>query len=78
MADKLNLLDNLIANDSIIVGYEAKDYKDAIHKSCEPLVNKGIINFNYYDSILKSTGSSWTILYFSWWHCYATCICNWK
>lgn len=35
MADKLNLLDNLIANDSIIVGYEAKDYKDAIHKSCE-------------------------------------------
>ncbi len=55
MADRLNLLDNLIVNDSIIVGYEAKDYKDAIHKSCEPLVNKGIINFNYYDSILKST-----------------------
>ncbi|WP_029513389.1 PTS sugar transporter subunit IIA [Mycoplasmopsis primatum] len=55
MSDKLNLLDNLIANDSIIVGYEAKDWKDAIYKSCEPLVNKKVINYGYYDAILKST-----------------------
>ncbi|MBZ4212681.1 PTS sugar transporter subunit IIA [Mycoplasma sp. U97] len=55
MAEKLNLLDNLIINDSIIVGYDAQDYKDAIHKACEPLVNKGVITYGYYDAIIKST-----------------------
>lgn len=53
MLVKLNLLDNLIVNDLIIVGYEVKDYKDVIYKLCEFLVEKGIINYNYYDLILK-------------------------
>lgn len=53
MLVKLNLLDNLIVNDLIIVGYEVKDYKDVIYKSCEFLVEKGIINYNYYEFILK-------------------------
>lgn len=53
MLVKLNLLDNLVVNDLIIVGYEVKDYKDVIYKLCEFLVEKGIINYNYYDLILK-------------------------
>lgn len=55
MADKLNLLDNLILNNSIIVNYDAKDWQEAIYKSCEPLVNKKVINYKYYDAILEST-----------------------
>ncbi|WP_027334328.1 PTS sugar transporter subunit IIA [Mycoplasma elephantis] len=55
MSDKLNFLDNLILNNSIICHYEAKDWKDAIHKSLEPLVNKKIINEKYYELILEST-----------------------
>ena len=55
MVEKLNLLDSLIKNDSIKVGYTAKDWKDAIREACKPLVDKRIINWNYYDAILEST-----------------------
>ncbi|WP_027120545.1 PTS sugar transporter subunit IIA [Mycoplasmopsis lipofaciens] len=55
MKAKLNLLDNLKINDSIITNVEVKDWKEAIHKALEPLVNKNVINWNYYDAILKST-----------------------
>ncbi|UUD37230.1 ascorbate-specific PTS system enzyme II Ccomponent [Mycoplasmopsis californica] len=55
MSQKLNLLDNLVLNDSIICHYDAKDWKDAIHKALEPLVDKKIINWKYYDAILEST-----------------------
>ncbi|VDR42484.1 ascorbate-specific PTS system enzyme II Ccomponent [Mycoplasmopsis caviae] len=33
MADKLNLLDNLIVNNSIVTQVEVKDWKDAIKQA---------------------------------------------
>lgn len=52
---KLNLLDDLKKNDSIIVHYDAKDWKDAVKQACLPLEKAGVINSKYYDAILEST-----------------------
>lgn len=54
MVDKLNLLDNLIVNDSIVPHVDVKDWKDAIKKACLPLEKAKVINSKYYDCIFES------------------------
>lgn len=54
---KLNLLDNLIENNSIRVGVEAKDWKEAIKLAIQPLEEAKVINEKYYDKILESTAA---------------------
>lgn len=54
MSNKVDLLENLIKNDSIKVGLSASDYKEAIKLSMQPLIDKKVIDENYYLSILES------------------------
>lgn len=55
MLRKLNFLENLIENDSILLQQEASNWQEAIKLSTNLLEKAKIINQNYYLNILEST-----------------------
>lgn len=55
MSRKLNFLENLIENDSILLQQEASNWQEAIKLSTNLLEKAKIINQNYYLKILEST-----------------------
>ncbi len=48
------MLNQLLTLDVIQVLPSAKDWRDAVTKSCQPLINKGAIEPQYVDAIIKS------------------------
>lgn len=52
--NKLDLLENLLQNNSIEVQLNAKDWKEAIKLCIEPLIKAKTINEKYYESIIES------------------------
>ncbi|WP_036498573.1 PTS sugar transporter subunit IIA [[Mycoplasma] testudinis] len=52
--ERIDLLENLIKNDSIQVNCLAKDWKQAIQVCIEPLIKKHIVEAKYYDAIIES------------------------
>lgn len=54
MSNKVDLLESLIKNDSIKVGLIAKDSNEAIKLCIQPLIDKRVVDENYYLSILES------------------------
>ena len=51
----MNLKQALIDNDSIRLGLEAKDWKEAVKVAVDPLIESGAILPEYYDAIIEST-----------------------
>lgn len=51
----MNLKQALIDNDSIQLGLSAKDWKEAIQLSVQPLIKSGAVKPEYYDAIIEST-----------------------
>ncbi|MBG0731080.1 PTS sugar transporter subunit IIA [Mycoplasma sp. 'Moose RK'] len=51
----VNLLKNLIENDSILVNQQANTWKEAVEISCKPLLDKNLISQKYVDGIIDST-----------------------
>ena len=51
----MNLKQALIENDSIRLGLEAKDWKEAVKVAVDPLIESGAILPEYYDAIIEST-----------------------
>ncbi len=51
----VNLLANLIENDSILINQKAQTWQEAIAISCKPLIEKNLISLNYVESIVNST-----------------------
>lgn len=51
----MNLKQALIENNSIRLGLEAADWKEAVKLAVEPLVESGAILPEYYDAIIEST-----------------------
>ncbi|EZX21376.1 PTS sugar transporter subunit IIA [Mammaliicoccus sciuri] len=51
----MNLKQALIDNDSIQLGLIAKDWKEAVQLSVQPLIDSGAVKPEYYDAIIEST-----------------------
>lgn len=51
----MNLKQALIDNDSIQLGLIAKDWKEAVQLSVQPLIDSGAVKPEYYDAIIDST-----------------------
>ena len=51
----MNLKQALIDNDSIRLGLEANDWKEAVKVAVDPLIESGAILPEYYDAIIQST-----------------------
>ena len=51
----MNLKQALIDNDSIQLGLTAKDWKEAVKLSVQPLIDSGAVKPEYYDAIIEST-----------------------
>ena len=51
----MNLKQALIENNSIRLGLEAADWKEAVKLTVEPLIESGAILPEYYDAIIEST-----------------------
>ena len=51
----MNLKQALVENDSIRLGLEAKDWKEAVKVAVAPLIESGAILPEYYDAIIEST-----------------------
>lgn len=51
----MNLKQALIDNNSIRLGLSAKDWKEAVKLSVDPLVESGAVEAEYYDAIIRST-----------------------
>lgn len=51
----MNLKQALIDNDSIRLGLEAHDWKEAVKVAVDPLIESGAILPEYYDAIIEST-----------------------
>lgn len=51
----MNLKQALIENNSIRLGLEAADWKEAVKLAVEPLIESGAILPEYYDAIIEST-----------------------
>ncbi|HGL7957561.1 TPA: PTS sugar transporter subunit IIA [Streptococcus pneumoniae] len=51
----MNLKQALIDNDSIRLGLEANDWKEAVKVAVDPLIESGAILPEYYDAIIEST-----------------------
>ncbi|MFP4880144.1 PTS sugar transporter subunit IIA [Mammaliicoccus sciuri] len=51
----MNLKQALIDNDSIQLGWIAKDWKEAVQLSVQPLIDSGAVKPEYYDAIIEST-----------------------
>jgi len=50
----MNLKQALIDNDSIQLGLTAKDWKEAVKLSVQPLIDSGAVKPEYYDAIIES------------------------
>ena len=68
----MNLKQALIDNDSIQLGLIAKDWKEAVQLSVQPLIDSGAVKPEYYDAIIESR-AIWSILYFNARNGYASC-----
>ncbi|WP_318028577.1 PTS sugar transporter subunit IIA [Mycoplasmopsis gallinacea] len=53
--ERLNLLESLLAHNSIEIQQEASSWKEAIKLACKPLEKAGVITEKYYQEILDST-----------------------
>ncbi|WP_436960563.1 PTS sugar transporter subunit IIA [Staphylococcus xylosus] len=51
----MNLPNALIENNSIRIGLLAKDWKEAVQLSVNPLIESGAVKPEYYDAIIAST-----------------------
>ncbi|CVL82715.1 phosphotransferase system sugar-specific EII component [Streptococcus pneumoniae] len=51
----MNLKQALIDNDSIRLGLEANNWKEAVKVAVDPLIESGAILPEYYDAIIEST-----------------------
>ena len=51
----MNLKQALQENNSIRLGLTAKDWKEAVKLSVEPLIESGAVKPEYYDAIIEST-----------------------
>ncbi|VKH95390.1 phosphotransferase system sugar-specific EII component [Streptococcus pneumoniae] len=51
----MNLKQTLIDNDSIRLGLEANNWKEAVKVAVDPLIESGAILPEYYDAIIEST-----------------------
>lgn len=51
----MNLKQALNDNDSIQLGLIAKDWKEAVQLSVQPLIDSGAVKPEYYDAIIEST-----------------------
>lgn len=51
----MNLKQALIDNDSIQLGLIAKDWKEAVQLSVQPLIDSGAVKPEYYDAIIETT-----------------------
>lgn len=59
----MNLKQALIDNDSIRLGLEANNWKEAVKVAVDPLIESGAILPEYYDAIIESTEEYGALLY---------------
>lgn len=52
---KINLLEILKKYDSIRLGQEAKNWKEAVKVALQPLIEKDVVTNEYYEAIIKRT-----------------------
>lgn len=49
------IIENIIKNNSIVFHDSAKDWKEAVYFSIEPLIKNNVCTLEYYESIIEST-----------------------
>lgn len=52
---KVDFLDSLIENDSVLLNVEASSWEEAIQKTVQPLINSEAVSQQYVEEIIKST-----------------------
>ncbi|TDV24189.1 PTS system ascorbate-specific IIA component (L-Asc family) [Mycoplasmopsis mustelae] len=53
--ETINLVKILKKYDTVNVGLEAKDWKEAVYLSVKPLIDKNLVEARYYDAIIENT-----------------------
>ncbi|MGZ9756658.1 PTS sugar transporter subunit IIA [Mycoplasma sp. 394] len=53
--EKINLLEILKKYQTVNVGLQAKDWKEAVYLSIKPLIDKKLVEPRYYDAVIEST-----------------------
>ncbi|UUM19549.1 MULTISPECIES: PTS sugar transporter subunit IIA [unclassified Mycoplasma] len=53
--EKINLVEILKKYDTVNVQLKAKDWKEAVKHSVQPLIDKGLVESRYYDAVVENT-----------------------